>query len=36
MLTHKNTKITIFAMLQDLKGVSVSGMEIMLYPTDSL
>lgn len=36
MLTHKNTKITTFATLQDLRGVSVGGMEIMLYPTDSL
>lgn len=36
MLTQKNTKITIFAVLQNLRGVSVSGVEIMLYPSASL
>ena len=36
MLTQKNTKIIKFAMLRDLTGVSVSGMEKMVSPTDCL
>lgn len=36
MLTQKNTKIASIAVLQDLREAPVSGMEMMLYPTDSL
>lgn len=36
MLTQKNTNIIKFAMLWNLTGVSVSGMEKMASPTDCL
>lgn len=36
MLMQKNTKIIRFAMLRNLTGLSVSGMEKMLSPTDCL